>query len=134
MGTLIIPIPDDMKAWIQAQAAADERSMASWVRLTFARMMRGEGLGSPRLPLAHNIENNAPVAMAEGMDGIPFDGEQINPDDLVANALASAVDQGFIQPEHQPETMPTQGVRSLRRPASLLALGNHQNIEKFLGR
>lgn len=132
MSTLIIPIPDDMKAWIQAQAAADERSMASWVRLTFARMMRGDILVSPRRPMAHNIENNAPVDTAEGMDGISPEGEQINPDDLVAAALASAGDQGFIQP--QAETMPTQGVRSLRRPASRLAPGNHQNIERFLSR
>lgn len=134
MSTLIIPLPDDMKAWIQAQAAADERSMASWVRLTFARMMRGEGLVSPRLPLAHNNDNNEPVATAEGMGGIPTEGGQINPDDLVAAALASAGDQGFMQPEHQAETIPTQGVRSLRRPASRLAPGNHQNIERFLGR
>lgn len=131
MTRLIIPCPQELKDWVHAQAQADERSDASWVRMVFARMRRGESLESPRLPMAAQVEDFLPVATPEGM---AREQSEINPDDLVANALAIAGDQGLLEPAHQDNPVQNHSVRSLRRPASALSAGNHQNIERFLSR
>ena len=118
---LVIRMTADFRAWIDTMADAVELDASSWVRLQLAQVRRGN---SPAFPIMSSYigpvspdsingafdENNAPVATA----GDSEHNDWVDPNDLIAAALATAESQGLTNPLNSDE-IPLR-TRALKRP------------------
>jgi hypothetical protein len=119
---LVVRLSDDLEQWIGAQAELEGLDTATWVRSILTRMKNRlvppvNAMGEEPLDLRPRYRDLG-VANAEALATGYRDVGVVDADAMVAEALATADEQGLTAPrqDQEPE-IPPSGVRSLvRRP------------------
>lgn len=116
---LVIRMTPEFRAWIDTMADADELDSSSWVRLQLAHLRNGRSQKEPViLPgrMSYRPIHDENEYVPEPFEPQQLDQLPINPDDLVAAALATAEAQSLTEPPQQNEIVPQAGTRALKRP------------------
>ena len=121
---LIVALPPDLKAWVDAKAADIGLEAVTWLRMQVFAMRKAENEPQPQR-WQQPIDNGTPETELE-IEGPPAD-----LDAIVQAKLAEAEEAGLTAPRHDPDAPPPldeTNVRPLRRaPMPHTTMPAHMN-------